>query len=153
MRSAVTFLALLLAIGCTPYAQKAPGPGPRVALRLVDGPGAADMMTLNGENLRIERTVRFSEARAESINVEEDLQTPGRYLVTMRLDQATSEDFRRFTGDHVGRRLAVVVDGRLVAAPVIREAVTGVRIPILFDLSKEAADEAVASLRPHIGRP
>ncbi len=49
----------------------------------------------------------------------------GRPALTLRLNRAGAAKFARLTAANVGRRLAIVVDGRILIAPTIRGPITG----------------------------
>lgn len=49
----------------------------------------------------------------------------GRPALILRLNRAGAAKFARLTAANVGRRLAIVVDGRVLIAPTIRSPITG----------------------------
>ena len=64
--------------------------------------------------------------------------TTGEPSVTLRLRAAAADRVERHTGDHVGDMMGVVVDGDVVAVPVIMESIAGAEITI----SQGSADPA-----------
>jgi SecD/SecF fusion protein len=65
-------------------------------------------------------------------------------LVQFKLDDSGARKFGEMTRDNVGRRLAVVLDGKVITAPVIRTPITGGSGEISGSFtSSEAADLAV----------
>ncbi len=62
----------------------------------------------------------------------------GRPALTLRLNRAGAAKFARLTSANVGRRLAIVVDGRILIAPTIRGPITGGAVSIQgFDSPQE----------------
>ncbi|MBM3705569.1 MAG: protein translocase subunit SecD, partial [Actinobacteria bacterium] len=49
----------------------------------------------------------------------------GQIVVTMSFNDAGAEQFAKATSENVGKRLAIVLDGEMKSAPVIRQAITG----------------------------
>jgi preprotein translocase subunit SecD len=45
--------------------------------------------------------------------------------VTFALNRDAARDFQKFTGEHVGTYLAIVLDGEMIACPLIMSAVPG----------------------------
>lgn len=54
----------------------------------------------------------------------------GRPALTLRLNREGAAKFARLTAANVGRRLAIVVDGRILIAPTIRGPITGGAVSI-----------------------
>jgi len=70
-------------------------------------------------------------------------QTEGPY-VALELNARGAKQFEELTGHNVGRRLAIILDGKVYSAPVIRERIGGGRASITgnFDI-KDARDLAI----------
>jgi len=49
----------------------------------------------------------------------------GQIVVTMSFNDEGAEQFAKITTENVGKRLAIVLDGEMKSAPVIRQAITG----------------------------
>ncbi len=49
---------------------------------------------------------------------------PGRFEIQFTLTPESTEQFRLITSTNIGRRLAIVIDGELVAAPVIQSEIS-----------------------------
>jgi len=103
---------------------------------------------LGRERLQVEPP-RFTTADLETAYVEEDPQAPGQYLVAARLIPEASRRFRDTTAGAVGSRVAVVVDDTLTLAPVLREAVDGRRVPLVFHLTQDNAAGLAAAINSH----
>lgn len=54
----------------------------------------------------------------------------GRPALTLRLNREGAAKFSRLTAANVGRRVAIVVDGRILIAPTIRSPITGGMVSI-----------------------
>jgi len=66
------------------------------------------------------------------------------YAVSFRFDTTGAQKFGKATSDNVGKRFAVILDGVVITAPVIRSAITGGSGIISGNFtSQEAADLAV----------
>jgi protein-export membrane protein SecD len=75
---------------------------------------------------------------------EPDQQSPGAMAVGMKMTPRGRADFARITGNNVGRQLAIVLDGVVNSAPVIRERIPSgdAKISGSFDIA-EARDLAI----------
>ncbi|HWK50178.1 MAG TPA: protein translocase subunit SecD, partial [Steroidobacter sp.] len=49
----------------------------------------------------------------------------GRPVVSFRFDDAGAKEFAKITSDNVGRQFAIVLDGKVISAPVIQEPIIG----------------------------
>ncbi len=76
----------------------------------------------------------------------------GRPNIEFRLDSAHSDQFSALTGANVGRQLAVVLDGELQTAPVIKSALSGGGV-IEGDYSEEEARTLVNVLQNPLQAP
>ena len=66
----------------------------------------------------------------------------GMPVVTLKMSAESAKVFADFTGKNVGRRVALMVDGEAVSAPVIREPILGDAIQISGSIA--GVDEAKA---------
>lgn len=88
------------------------------------------------------RTLMTGDAVADA-NVGRGQALEGLY-VDLTLNAAGARMFERITGDNVGRLLAIILDGRVYSAPVIRERIPGGRAQISGNFSfQEARDLAI----------
>ena len=71
--------------------------------------------------------------------------------IGITLDEAGAIPFRRFTEGHLHKRLAVLVNDGVLAAPVIQSTI-GANIHISGQFTREQAEGIVQSLRPCIDR-
>ncbi len=67
------------------------------------------------------------------------------WSIRVKLDEAAGATFRRLTKAHMDRQLAIIVDGAIVAAPVIRSEI-GSEIMISGNFTREEAEKLVAVL-------
>ena len=76
---------------------------------------------------------------------------PGQFgeapYVTMSFDSRGSRIFERVTSENVGRRLAIVLDGKVQSAPVIRERIGGGRAVITGSFTLDEARDLAIVLR------
>jgi preprotein translocase subunit SecD len=63
----------------------------------------------------------------------------GQVEVSLRMTSAGADDFARITSENVGRQLAIVLDGVVYSAPVIRSAITGGQASISGSFTTEEA--------------
>ncbi|MDO5758628.1 MAG: protein translocase subunit SecD [Rhodobacterales bacterium] len=107
----------------------APGPGHGISLLpMRDGSGAIlveDREELNGDRLN----------KAASAF---DPQT-GQPMVTFAFDRQGGAAFAEITAANIGRRFAVVLDGEVLTAPVIQQAISGGQGQITGDFTAEEA--------------
>lgn len=68
-----------------------------------------------------------------------DFDQNGQVEVALRMTSAGADDFARITAENVGRQLAIVLDGVVYSAPVIRSAITGGQASITGGFSTEEA--------------
>jgi preprotein translocase subunit SecD len=68
-------------------------------------------------------------------------------IVTFRFSTTGARKFGQATGENVGRALAIVVDGEVLSAPVIREPILGGSGQISGDFTLQSANELAAVLR------
>ena len=68
--------------------------------------------------------------------------SPSRFSVGVRFNAAGAEKMRQATANHVGRPIAILIDGEVVAAPVLRSAISDSAL-ISGDFSQAEADRIV----------
>lgn len=120
--SALAALALLAACGVGTYRSgRVTG---ELEMRLVasDGPGEPLRRWFTDETLRVEDEPFVQTEHVREVQLE-NLPDGGRQLV-LYLNEVGAQRLAEVTQAHEGRRLAIVVDRRIVAAPVIRGAIT-----------------------------
>jgi len=68
-------------------------------------------------------------------------------VVTFSMDRLGTKKFAKATIDGVGKRLAIILDNKIISAPVIREAITGGNGQISGDFTFQSATELALLLR------
>ena len=68
-------------------------------------------------------------------------------VVSLRFDTSGSRKFGELTSKNVGKRFAIVLDGEVISAPVIREAITGGSGQISGNFTFESASDLSVLLR------
>ncbi len=68
-------------------------------------------------------------------------------VVTFSLDRVGAKRFGKATSSGVGKRLAIVLDNKIISAPVIREAITGGNGQITGDFTFQSATDLALLLR------
>ena len=91
----------------------------------------------------LEKKILMTGGAVGDARVRPGTQIEGPYVELM-LNDAGARTFEQITGENVGRNLAIVLDGKVASAPVIREKIAGGRASISgqFDI-KEARDLAI----------
>jgi len=95
----------------------------------------------------LERTPWITGSSVESAVAKPD--DTDRWTVDVELDVAGAEKFGRLTRDHVGDKLAIVLDDEITSSPVIRDAIPGGRITVTMGgegPTREPAIELAAAL-------
>jgi preprotein translocase subunit SecD len=71
----------------------------------------------------------------------------GEWVVSFTFDGKGTRDFAEISRANVGRRFAIVLDNKVISAPVIREAITGGRGQISGSFTAASASELAVLLR------
>lgn len=71
----------------------------------------------------------------------------GRPIVSFRFDDAGTRQFAQITRENVGRQLAIVLDGKVISAPVIQEPIAGGAGQIQGDFTVAETSSLAALLR------
>jgi preprotein translocase subunit SecD len=122
--------------------KKVVGSVAKLEFRLV--PGARDTggttVTLKdqaGQPVTVEDPALMTGDAVDDARVDFDSQ--GQVEVALRMTSAGADDFARITSENIGRQLAIVLDGVVYSAPVIRSAITGGNASITGGFSTEEA--------------
>ena len=70
----------------------------------------------------------------------------GKPEIAFRLRDLAAQGFARFTRENIGRRVAIIVDGKLMSAPIIRAPIEGGSGVIEGDFSEPQAFELAGAL-------
>jgi len=71
--------------------------------------------------------------------------TPLHFWIDVRLSPAGADKMRQATNGHIGRPVAILVDGEVVAAPTVRSAIGGAAL-ISGDFSRSEAERIVRGM-------
>ncbi|WP_297218730.1 protein translocase subunit SecD [uncultured Desulfovibrio sp.] len=71
----------------------------------------------------------------------------GQAAVSLSFNSRGADIFERVTGENVGRRMAIVLDGKVYSAPVIRQRIGGGRASISGDFTTQEATDLAVVLR------
>ena len=133
---------------------------PIFQLRLVlDAPSAdSEPMTLVTESanhaftnvLHVQRKVLLDHTALKSARAITD--TLGHPLIDITLTDKGRRQLAEVTRDNLGKRLAIVIGGKLYQAPVIRTEITGGNAQITGSFSKEEAETLAKKMTDAIGQ-
>lgn len=116
---------------------------PVLELRLVVVTDGTAFRDRHGRTLVLAREVAVSTCDVEEAGVvRNEVATPGGEVahVAIRLSPSASLRFERFTTEHLKQRVAIVVDGKIVSAPVVQAAIPGGHISVDAESMEEAVD-------------
>ena len=99
------------------------------------------------ETLVLEEDAAFTGDMLVDATTEFSQQGFGQPYVSLELNEKGAEIFSEVTGANVGRRLAVVLDGEIYTAPVIRERIPSGRAQITGSFSVQEAKDIALILR------
>ena len=115
--------------------------------RLPPGTMLAPAHSDNGAHSEVvEQRPRFTGERIARAFPTTDMQT-GEIVLSFQLDDEGTRIFCRITRQHAGERFAVLLDGKVVAAPRINEPICGGRGQISGNFNAQSAGQLAALLR------
>lgn len=74
------------------------------------------------------------------------------WQVNFSLTPDGTKQFAEITGQNIGKRLAIVIDGRLITAPIIQSSITGGEGQITGTFTEQEAKDLAAKINQAIGR-
>ena len=86
--------------------------------------GSDKMLSETGEDLIVNKQIIMSGDNLIDAQPRLDSQS-NQPMVSFTLDRLGAQKFGKTTTNNVGKRLAIVLDNKIISAPVIREAITG----------------------------
>lgn len=110
------------------------------------GPGTREMRLKNVENAEtchVELQPQLTDREIATIEVKDD----GEITLEMTFTDKGARTFAEVTKRLVGRRLAIIADGELVSAPVIRHEITGGTAVITGNMTREWAENIAATFK------
>jgi preprotein translocase subunit SecD len=149
-----------VATGCSAANSGGGSPTPQLQLRIVtssvQGPCSAPPLTSDGPGSACDRAGTTTYGLAKSLgvvtptSVTRDGQRTGQTVVA-ELDEADASKFGDVTGKTVDMQLAILLGGKVLSAPVVKEPLTGGKVAFTFGTASEAekvATELGASATP-----
>lgn len=134
----LTLLTLVFALAGGALA--ADPPPPPLSVRLVATEGGQPTPQVEGDDLALEAASLLGPGDIKSVSADGG-------AVRVDLTPAAAARFGEATKANIGRKMAIVVDGKILMAPVVREAITGGRLMITVQDAGAAAGLA-ARLQP-----
>ena len=128
-------------------------PAPFQLQLALDEPGEdTEPMTNNasGETLHVQKTPLMDYTAIRSATVEWDASS-GEPEINIELSDVGKELFTAVTKENLNKRMAIVLDGQLYMAPVIRSEITGGKVQITGHFTEEEASELAAKINGAIG--
>jgi RNA polymerase sigma factor (sigma-70 family) len=131
-------------------------PAPFQLQLVLDEPGAdTEPMTNNasgagGETLHVQKTPLMDYTAIRSATVERDASS-GDPEINIELSDVGKELFAAVTKENINKRLAIVLDGHLYLAPVIRSEISDGKVQITGHFTGEEARELAAKINDAIG--
>jgi len=108
--------------------------------------GFDELTSEEGEKLIINKRIIFSGENLVDAQPRMDNQT-NQPIVSFTLDRLGSQKFGKSTLNNVGKRIAIVLDNKIISAPSIREPITGGSGIISGDFSFQEATDLALLLR------
>ena len=124
----------------------------KLEFKMVADPGAnpAEVETLQskdgGGQITVERRVLVQGEDLTGADSGFDQRT-GEAVINFRFNQKGASQFARVTSDNIGKPFAIVLDGAVISAPVIRSAITGGQGQISGNFTLETATNLATQLR------
>jgi len=142
----LTILSLFLVL-LFPHCTKGPQPM-RLEFRLAQmepGEGLTEMtFDPTGEKLYLHDEVLIDNRDVSSAKAAD---WGGQYVVDLIFTAAGKEKLARITGEHVAEKMGILVDGRLLSAPMINAPILEGRAVIVGDFTQEEAQRIAAGIQ------
>lgn len=127
-------------------------PAPFRVQLVADAPGANSEIITNGANgdaLQVDRTPLLDHTAVRSVDVTDNTSS-GQPEINIELSDEGKELFAAVTREHLNQRLAIVLDGHLYAAPVIRSEISDGKAQITGNFTREEAQQLAAKINEAI---
>ncbi|HEX4962505.1 MAG TPA: hypothetical protein VF173_16845 [Thermoanaerobaculia bacterium] len=105
-----------------------------------------DAMLVVRESLHVQKA-SLLKTTLDSVTLENDLE-PGKWAVTLTVSESGRERLAEVTGQNVGKRMAILIDGKVLLAPRNQSAMLDGRIMVTGQFSKEEATDLAAKITP-----
>lgn len=108
-------------------------------------PDSDEVLYLAPDAVLTEADIRDAalEPAKQATSVKEEPEPP---RIAIRFTEQGAETFARLTRDHINEKLAILIEGQLVSAPIVKAEITGGRAIITGDFSREEAERIVKGL-------
>jgi hypothetical protein len=122
-------------------------------LRRVVEQGAPDSELLpfadskGGRRLSVAKAAILDSSHVAEAKLTED-PVSQRPTVSLRLTKEGAENFSKATDENIGRQIAIVVSGKILSAPSVRDRISGGELVISGNFSREEAAELAKKLQP-----
>jgi len=153
LRACLACGLVLLVGGASLAEQTAPAKAKKpdiIQFRLVEEKKSADTEAMklkgkdNDKTLHVNRQVLLNALDVEGAKATVGPNATPNISLTFTRDGA--KKLARVTAENIGRRMAIVVDGRLLSAPIIRARIPGGRAVIAGDFTLKEARELAAAI-------
>ena len=130
-------------------------PAPFQLQLVVDEPGEnSEPMTNNaggagGETLYVQKAPLLDHTAISSATVTKNMQT-GTPQIDVEFSEVGKELFAQVTKENLNKRLAIVLDGHLYSAPMIRSEISGGKAQITGSFTEEEAKHLAAKINDAI---
>ncbi len=129
-----------------PTVEKIPAEPPRAPAKMPEGYELATISERNRhETLLLQKEPILTGDKLVNASVSFD--SYGQPIVELEYDSEGAKIFDRFTFQNIGRRLAIVLDGKVHSAPVIRDRIPNGRAQISGNFSSQDASDLALVLR------
>lgn len=143
----VLLVVLLVTVGCGVGTYRAGQVSGELQVRLVaEDSGEPVRRWFSDEVMGLEDAVLLDATHVREVHLEE--RPDGVRHIVLHLTDEGAEALSDATTAHQGRRLAIVVEGRIVAAPTIREPITTGEAHVTVDGDIDRVFEAIVGERP-----
>ena len=122
-----------------------------------DVPEEAEFLTSGSHRYLVEKQVLLDESAIASAYAAPmqfcsmaDIPFKRSYVLSLTMTETGSERFAELTKENVGRQLAIVVDGRLLSAPMINDQIDGPQMTVTGEFSREEAE--ILACRINLGK-
>ena len=111
-----------------------------------------ESMTNNasGGTLQVQKTPLLDHTAIRSVNITKNAAS-GAPEIDVEFSQEGKELFAAVTRENINKRLAIVLDGQVYSAPVIRSEISGGRAQITGHFTETEAKELAARINDAIG--
>jgi preprotein translocase subunit SecD len=151
MKQVLIIALSALVLAGLPTAEAADGPMLQMRRALPTATTDSERMSVfgsaSGEVVYVEKKVLFDETALKSATVQKN---PDYVCIAITFSAEGRERFAEFTRENIDTRLAIVIDGKLYCAPVIRAEIPGGKAEISGQFGDQEAWELAAKINAAI---